>query len=52
MASGYGKLYFSNFEYNPVPGDLKSGIPAATLIPAPVRKVTFLNFFVLKPSIN
>jgi hypothetical protein len=41
IASGVGRLYFSNYEYNPVPGDLKSGIPAATLMPAPTRKKTF-----------
>jgi hypothetical protein len=29
MHSGDGKLYFPNFEYRPLPGLLKSGIPAA-----------------------
>lgn len=41
MISGYGKLYFSSFEYKPVPGVLKSGIPAATLIPAPANTQIF-----------
>lgn len=50
-ASGRGKLNFCNWEYSPVPGDLKSGIPAATLKPAPVRKTTFLYFLFLSSSI-
>lgn len=41
-ASGLGKLYFYSLLYRPVPGDLKSGIPAATLNPAPVNTTTFL----------
>lgn len=41
--SGAGRLYFANLLYKPVPGDLKSGIPAATLNPAPVKTATFLN---------
>ena len=36
ILSGYGKLYFANWEYKPVPGDRKSGIPAAVDRPAPV----------------
>ena len=47
-ASGLGKLNYANVLYNP-PGDLKSGIPAATLIPAPVRNTIFLNLLSLKP---
>ena len=39
-ASGFGRLYYANVLYNP-PGDLKSGMPAATQIPAPVRNTTF-----------
>lgn len=29
MASGYGRSYFRRFAYRPVPGERKSGIPAA-----------------------
>lgn len=42
MASGNGKLYFDKVEYNPVPGDRKSGMPAATEMPAPERTTMFL----------
>ncbi len=52
MASGYGRLYSSRLSYMPEPGDLKSGMPALTLIPAPVRTTTFLNFLDLRPSIK
>ena len=44
MAWGLGKLYFYKLEYSPILGDLKSGIPAETLIPAPVKTTIFLNF--------
>ena len=49
MASGYGRLYVSNLLYSPVPGERKSGIPAATLKPAPVKTRIFLYFFSLSP---
>ena len=35
-----------------MPGVLKSGIPAETLIPAPVKTTTFLNLFSFIPYIN
>lgn len=35
-ASGSGKSRCAKFEYMPVSGDLKSGIPADVLMPAPV----------------
>ena len=41
ILSGYGKLYFANWEYKPVPGDRKSGIPAAVDRPAPVITTIF-----------
>lgn len=41
IASGYGRLYFSNWEYNPVPGVRKSGIPALVEIPAPDMTMMF-----------
>lgn len=41
-ASGYGRFKRCKFAYNPVAGDLKSGIPADVEIPAPVRMTTFL----------
>jgi len=52
MDSGVGRLYFYKFAYNPVFGDLKSGIPALTLIPAPVRTHIFLNFPSFRPLTN
>ena len=50
MDSGVGKLYFYKFAYKPVFGDLKSGIPALTLIPAPVTITIFLNEPFFRPS--
>jgi hypothetical protein len=35
-ASGYGRFRRARFAYRPVSGDLKSGIPADVLMPAPV----------------
>jgi hypothetical protein len=35
-ASGCGRFSRSRFAYSPVSGDLKSGIPADVLMPAPV----------------
>ncbi len=49
MAQGCGRLYFWSLLYRPVPGVLKSGIPADTLIPAPVKNTIFLNFLSLIP---
>lgn len=40
--------YFARLSYRPVPGDLKSGIPAEVEIPAPAITMTFgffLSFF-------
>ena len=37
-----GNFYFK-VAYNPILGDLKSGIPELTLIPAPVNKHIFLS---------
>ncbi len=51
-AYGLGRLYFYNWLYKPVFGDLKSGIPEATLKPAPVKTTTFLNFFYFNPLIT
>lgn len=34
-ASAYGRFRRARFAYNPVSGDLKSGIPAEVLMPAP-----------------
>ena len=34
-AVGWGRLYFCRLSYSPVPGVLKSGMPALTDIPAP-----------------
>ena len=49
-ASGLGKLYYCSLLYRPVLGDRKSGIPAPTLRPAPVKRTTFLYFFSFIPS--
>lgn len=40
-ASGKGRFSRCRFAYNPVAGDLKSGIPAEVDIPAPVRITIF-----------
>ena len=37
-------MYLDKLSYNPVPGVRKSGIPAETLIPAPVITMIFLTF--------
>ena len=42
-ASGKGSFSSCKFAYRPVSGDLKSGIPAAVEIPAPVRMTMFLT---------
>ena len=42
-ASGAGRLYFSRLSYRPVPGVLKSGIPALTLAPAPSITTIFFD---------
>ena len=41
MHSGSGKLYFDKLLYKPVPGVLKSGIPAEHDIPAPLNQIMF-----------
>ena len=39
-ASAYGRFRRARLAYNPVPGDLKSGIPADVEIPAPVYRLS------------
>lgn len=41
-ASGNGRFNACRFAYNPVSGDLKSGIPADVEMPAPVSTIMFL----------
>lgn len=45
-------LYLANLLYIPVSGDLKSGIPAETLIPAPVKNTIFLAVLSLRSFTN
>jgi hypothetical protein len=51
-ASAYGRFRRARLAYNPVPGDLKSGIPADVEIPAPVyRSVRHIFTKRLQPNI-
>ena len=49
-ASGYGRFSRARFEYSPVSGERKSGIPALVEMPAPVRTTTRLTLSDLRCS--
>lgn len=45
-AVGSGRLYFCRLSYNPVPGERKSGIPAA------VGKLNWTAVYIVKMKVN